>query len=336
MPSSSKSPSTEPNEAADGRPGKEQAESATAALRKEFQIRAGVLQQQIAALDKVDPEKTEKLTAKNQQSVELEVGAGRAGTAAGNRQRHEHQARAVRRRSRRPDSHPHDPEGHRHARPSTPRRGTRSSAWAASAAFALTCFGIAYLEFRNRRLDGPEQVDEGLGIRVVGTLPALSARKMLDPDHPVVAQLTESIDSVRTLLDARLDVEAPASRAGHQCHDAGRPDHRRQPTGGEPGPRRSPDAAGRRRRPSPRAARPVRRAAGRRLVRSAAGRSRRRRRDSSDPRRRPVAAHRRLLRRRRDPRPGDRADAAGLRKAPHANTTSSSSTGPRCSACPTP
>jgi capsular exopolysaccharide synthesis family protein len=64
----------------------------------------------------------------------------------------------------------------------------------------LTCFGIAYLEFRNRRLDGPDQIDEGLGIRVVGTLPGLSARKLLDPDHPVVAQLTESIDSVRTLL----------------------------------------------------------------------------------------------------------------------------------------
>jgi succinoglycan biosynthesis transport protein ExoP len=66
--------------------------------------------------------------------------------------------------------------------------------------FALTCFGIAYLEFRSRRLNGPDQVDEGLGIRVVGTLPALSARKMLDPNHPVIAQLTESIDSVRTQL----------------------------------------------------------------------------------------------------------------------------------------
>ena len=66
--------------------------------------------------------------------------------------------------------------------------------------FAITCFGIAYLEFRSRRLNGPEQVDEGLGIRVVGTLPALSARKLLDPNHPVVAQLTESIDGVRTLL----------------------------------------------------------------------------------------------------------------------------------------
>jgi polysaccharide biosynthesis transport protein len=66
--------------------------------------------------------------------------------------------------------------------------------------FGLTCFGIAFLEFRNRRLNGPDQVDEGLGIRVVGTLPALSARTMLDPDHPIIAQLTESIDSVRTQL----------------------------------------------------------------------------------------------------------------------------------------
>jgi succinoglycan biosynthesis transport protein ExoP len=68
------------------------------------------------------------------------------------------------------------------------------------AGFVLTCFGIAYLEFRGRRLNGPDQVDEGLGIRVVGTLPALSARNMLDPNHPVIAQLTESIDSVRTQL----------------------------------------------------------------------------------------------------------------------------------------
>jgi len=43
--------------------------------RKEFQIRAGVLQQQIAALNKTIQEKTEKLTAKNQKSVELEIGA---------------------------------------------------------------------------------------------------------------------------------------------------------------------------------------------------------------------------------------------------------------------
>ncbi len=68
------------------------------------------------------------------------------------------------------------------------------------AGFALTCVGVAYLEFRNRRLNGPDEVDEGLGIRVVGTLPGLSSRKALDPNHPIVAQLTESIDGVRTIL----------------------------------------------------------------------------------------------------------------------------------------
>jgi polysaccharide biosynthesis transport protein len=68
------------------------------------------------------------------------------------------------------------------------------------AAFGLTCLGIGYIEFRNRRLNGPDEVDEGLGIRVVGTLPGLSSRKALDPSHPIVAQLTESIDGVRTIL----------------------------------------------------------------------------------------------------------------------------------------
>lgn len=66
-------------------------------------------------------------------------------------------------------------------------------------AFGLTGLGIAYLEFCNRRLNGSEQVDEGLGIRVVGSLPSLSA-KAIDANHPIVAQLTESIDSVRTIL----------------------------------------------------------------------------------------------------------------------------------------
>jgi capsular exopolysaccharide synthesis family protein len=68
------------------------------------------------------------------------------------------------------------------------------------AGFGLTCLGIAFLEFRNRKLNGPEDMDEGLGIRVVGTLPTLSSRKALDPLHPIVAQLTDSIDGVRTIL----------------------------------------------------------------------------------------------------------------------------------------
>lgn len=65
---------------------------------------------------------------------------------------------------------------------------------------ALTCLGIGYMEFRNRRLNGPQQVDEGLGIRVIGTLPSLSSKRNLSQSSPVVAQLMESIDSVRTAL----------------------------------------------------------------------------------------------------------------------------------------
>ncbi|QDU53942.1 polysaccharide biosynthesis tyrosine autokinase [Aeoliella mucimassa] len=60
------------------------------------------------------------------------------------------------------------------------------------ATLVVACLGIAYLEFLGRRLNGPKQVDEGLGIRVVGTLPKLKARHQ--------AQITESIDSVRTAL----------------------------------------------------------------------------------------------------------------------------------------
>lgn len=66
--------------------------------------------------------------------------------------------------------------------------------------FLLAALGVAFMEFTSRRLNGPEQMDEGLGIRVVGTLPSLSGRGALDPSQPIVAQLTEGIDSVRTAL----------------------------------------------------------------------------------------------------------------------------------------
>lgn len=168
-------------------------------VRKEFQIRAGVLQQQLAALTKTMTEKSEKLTEKSRKSVELEVGQAEleqlqeiAGDMSIKLEQYDVEAVA--------------PARIRRIQKATVTPAINSTTrytivgLGATAAFALTCFGIAYLEFRNRRLDGPEQIDEGLGIRVVGTLPALSARKMLDPDHPVVAQLTESIDSVRTLL----------------------------------------------------------------------------------------------------------------------------------------
>lgn len=168
-------------------------------LRKEFQIRAGILNTQIQALTKSIQEMREKLTTKSQQSVELEVLTAeieQLQTIASdmNIRLEQFDVEAVAPpRIRSIQKATVSPAINAMTRYAITGMGT-------AGAFGLTCLGIAYMEFRNRRLDGPEQIDEGLGIRVVGTLPALSARRMLDPDHPVVAQLTESIDSVRTQL----------------------------------------------------------------------------------------------------------------------------------------
>lgn len=70
----------------------------------------------------------------------------------------------------------------------------------AMTAFCATCFGIALLEFQRRRLNGPTDIDEGLGIRVLGVLPSVSSRKAMVPGSPIAAQLSESIDSVRAAL----------------------------------------------------------------------------------------------------------------------------------------
>ncbi len=68
------------------------------------------------------------------------------------------------------------------------------------AAFCATCYCIALIEFRRRRLNGPSDVDEGLGIRVLGVLPSVSSRRAMAPGSPIAAQLSESIDSVRATL----------------------------------------------------------------------------------------------------------------------------------------
>ena len=69
------------------------------------------------------------------------------------------------------------------------------------AGVSLCCLGIGYLEFRAKRLNASYQIDEGLGIRVVGALPSLADRRQGDDaSDPVLAMLIESIDSVRTTL----------------------------------------------------------------------------------------------------------------------------------------
>jgi capsular exopolysaccharide synthesis family protein len=168
-------------------------------VTKEFQIRAGVLRQRVAELEQSIAAKTEELLKKHEKSVDLEV-----------RQSDLSQLQEIARdmsiRLESFDVEAAAPARIRLLQSATITPGinamTRYSitGMGGAATFAMACFGIAYLEFRNRRLNGPSQVDEGLGIRVVGTLPALSVSRALDPNHPVVAQLTESIDSIRTQL----------------------------------------------------------------------------------------------------------------------------------------
>ena len=70
----------------------------------------------------------------------------------------------------------------------------------ATAAFCATCYAVALIEFRRRRLNGASDIDEGLGVRVLGVLPAVSSRKAMTPGSLVAAQVSESIDNVRATL----------------------------------------------------------------------------------------------------------------------------------------
>jgi succinoglycan biosynthesis transport protein ExoP len=74
------------------------------------------------------------------------------------------------------------------------------AALGALAAFCGTCYAVALMEFRRRKLNSPADVDEGLGIRVLGVLPSISSRKSMAPGSITAAQLSESIDNVRATL----------------------------------------------------------------------------------------------------------------------------------------
>jgi len=80
-------------------------------------------------------------------------------------------------------------------------------AFFAVSAFGLTLVGFAYREFLDRRVLSANQLSEGLGVRVMGSLPDLSnkARKKLggksgDGAALISGLMSESIDSVRTML----------------------------------------------------------------------------------------------------------------------------------------
>lgn len=98
------------------------------------------------------------------------------------------------------------------ARARTPRlldesRRTKVGALAALGSFVFTLFGVAFLEFRARRVDAADDVINLLGIRLVGALPGLPAREAraasgidLPANRRRQSILIESIDATRTLL----------------------------------------------------------------------------------------------------------------------------------------
>jgi capsular exopolysaccharide synthesis family protein len=71
--------------------------------------------------------------------------------------------------------------------------------------FSVVVLGIAYFEFQSRKLNDVHQVDEGLGIKVIGELPSVRGRKwrkLKGGKGPSVlkALMAERIDGTRTAL----------------------------------------------------------------------------------------------------------------------------------------
>jgi len=77
-----------------------------------------------------------------------------------------------------------------------------SVAFAGLVGFMAVLFGVAYIEFQSRRLNSRRDVNEGLGLRVLGALPSFSGRawRRSSTRGMVQATLAESIDSIRTSL----------------------------------------------------------------------------------------------------------------------------------------
>lgn len=91
--------------------------------------------------------------------------------------------------------------------------------WASGlGAFALVLLGFSWREFRARKINTLDEIVHGLGLRVVGTLPALPDRKSRGDEPYGVSQgefwpshLIESVDTTRTMLLHAARVESVRS-----------------------------------------------------------------------------------------------------------------------------
>jgi polysaccharide biosynthesis transport protein len=85
------------------------------------------------------------------------------------------------------------------------RRPLKMAGMVGGGAFALALVGIAFWEFRARRIDSADEVVHGLGMRIIGILPILRERdRLLGSRHARRLQqenlLIESVDAARTAL----------------------------------------------------------------------------------------------------------------------------------------
>lgn len=93
-----------------------------------------------------------------------------------------------------------------HERAEEPRtkdelRQAKVSGAAAFGAFAAALFGVSFWEFRSRRVDSAEDVAASLGLRIVGTLPALpKGRAAAQKEEAYQGRMIESVDAARTAL----------------------------------------------------------------------------------------------------------------------------------------
>jgi capsular exopolysaccharide synthesis family protein len=77
---------------------------------------------------------------------------------------------------------------------------------ASLAGLCFALFGVAWLEFRSRRIDHIDEVVHGLGMKLIGTVPRIgpsvraSAGKANGDEGEAQQVLTDSVDATRTLL----------------------------------------------------------------------------------------------------------------------------------------
>ena len=85
-------------------------------------------------------------------------------------------------------------------------RKLKGGGGAALAGFLFAILGVSYWEFRARRVDAVAEVVDGLGFRLVGTLPAMprrarpSAEEATLPERRWRNRLVESVDAMRAVL----------------------------------------------------------------------------------------------------------------------------------------